>query len=49
MIEKDEAGNVYFSFAAIEHDELVPTDEEWETLLNLMPAGDYSKFTRCRA
>ncbi|MBP6257021.1 hypothetical protein KA405_04930 [Patescibacteria group bacterium] len=45
MIEKDESGNTHFSFPAIQDDELVPTDTEWERLLNLMPAGDYSKFT----
>jgi hypothetical protein len=50
MIEKDEAGNTYFSFAAIENDELIPTDDDWEEMLKLMPAGDYAgKFTRCRA
>jgi hypothetical protein len=49
-IEKDEAGNTFFSFAAIENDELVPTDADWEKMLKLMPAGDYAgKLARCKA
>ncbi len=44
LIEKDKNGNTYFSFAAIENDEFVLTDIEWEKLLKLMPARDYRKI-----
>jgi hypothetical protein len=49
MIEKDEAGNTFFSFEAIKDDELVPTDVEWEKMLRLMPAQDYRINGWCRA